>query len=101
MPARARKLVRVFPPSAALGEVACYVSERAWKGHGVRVWVWPDTTLAVGAVGSPGDALLLRSCFPHLFATYARHGIDRGLVGGDGPQLDDVLDELGWARAHA
>lgn len=99
--ATTRKLVRTFPPSSPVGEIAAYVCERAWKSLGVRVWCWPDGTLVVALVGSNGDDVLLGACMRQLFATYARHGIQRGLVGGDGPRLADVMVELAWARAHA
>lgn len=100
LPARARKLVRVFSPRHACGEVATYICERGWKADGVHVFAWPDGTFAVAIVGSPGDVLLMRECLSQLFATYARHGAAQGLVGGDGPRLLDVLDSLTWARAN-
>ena len=101
LPARARKLGRVFTADMSVAAAAAHVCERGWKGPGVRVWAWPNGTLVVCRVGSPGDAMLLRMSMAQLFATYARHGVDRRLGGGEGPKLPDVVDELAWARAHA
>lgn len=78
-------------PARAVAERIC---NWAWKGKGVRVYRWPCGTLAVAKVGTPADDKLLSQCIAMLVATYARHGLDRVGKLGDGPMLDEVIEEL-------
>lgn len=86
--------VRVYRPGIDLRVIASFITERAWRARGVRVFRWPCGTVAIAPVAAEGDVQLSRDCEPFLFATYARHGLL-----GYGPMLVDVLHDLNWAKA--
>ncbi len=89
--------VQVYRPGHDARRLAGIIVERAWRRQGVRVYVWPDRTVAVVLVGSHADMVMLGKCIDHLLVTYARHD----LLGtpGQGPSQRDVLDQLQWAMA--
>jgi hypothetical protein len=101
LPAGMKAFVTVIRPEIHLAQAASAICERAWKGPGVRVFAWPCGTLAVVAVGSRGDVLLLHHCVDRLLATYARQGVFGTGPLGPGPMYVDVMGQLRAARAAA
>lgn len=89
--------VQVYRPGHDRRRLAGIIVERAWRRQGVRVYVWPDNTVAVVLVGSHADGVLLDKCLDQLLVTYARHD----LLGtpGPGPSVKDVIEQLQWAGA--
>jgi len=70
--------------------VASAIAEDAWSGSGVHVFVFRCGAVAYAAVGSNGDALLLRRARAQLIGTWAR-----------GARFDDVLANIRAGRADA
>lgn len=91
---RVGRAIRVFRPESDIRRVAEWICDQSWKGHGVHVFRWPCGTVAVVAIGSFSDGVLLRKCMDQLLGSYARHATSRL-----GPTRADVLHDLNLARA--
>lgn len=81
--------VRTFRPGTDVRQVAAVIVERAWLGRGVRVWCWPDRTVALSTAHSTMDLMLLQLCPEQLLGTWCKGAMEA-----------HVLATLHWARAH-
>jgi hypothetical protein len=73
---------------SSLPRLAGVITDRAWRGPGVRLYVMPCRSIVVVWVQSHADKLMLKHCSPYLRGTWARDKRGRG------PTLLTVLIEL-------
>ena len=73
---------------SSLTRLAGVITDRAWRGPGVRLYVMPCRSIVVVWVQSHSDKLMLKHCSPYLRGTWARDKRGRG------PTLLTVLIEL-------